>query len=204
MHNQPVIVPDIGHTIIFTGVPSQIYIFPFLWGLFSFHTDVSQDDFKLRLTWLSQTLVVNIWFFSSWNDTTQREIICVMTCFYCVYKWYQVNNLLEGKSKRQVDGRLLFNNRPGCSDFFEEKNSDLNFEVKTYLQSQNNTSQGCCKRTVNHSIISAPQVLQHILNIIKCSQYFWELKRREKLSFFSCVENQVNREDVLLQNIVLT
>ena len=107
-----------------------------------------------------------------------------MTCFYCVYKWYQVNNLLEGKSKRQVDGRLLFNNRPGCSDFFEEKNSDLNFEVKTYLQSQNNTSQGCCKRTVNHSIISAPQVLQHILNIMKCSQYFWEVKRRGKLRLF--------------------
>ena len=107
-----------------------------------------------------------------------------MTCFYCVYKWYQVNNLLEGKSKRQVDGRLLFNNRPGCSDFLEEKNSDLNFEVKTYLQSQNNTSQGCCKRTVNHSIISAPQVLQHILNIMKCSQYFWEVKRRGKLRLF--------------------
>ena len=175
---QPVIVPDIGHTIIFTGVPSQIYIFPFLRGLFGFHSDVSQDSFKLWLTWLSQTLVVNIWFFSSWNDITQREIICVMTCIYCVYKWYQVNNLLEGKSKRQVDGQLLLHDRPGCSDF-SDKNSDLNFEVKTYPQSQNNTSQGCCKRTVDHSIISAPQVLQHILNIIKCSQYFWELKRRE-------------------------
>ena len=30
----------------------------------------------MRLTWLSQTLVVNIWFFSSWNDITERDHLC--------------------------------------------------------------------------------------------------------------------------------
>ena len=78
MHYEPLVVPDIGHTIIFTGVPSQIYIFPFLRGLFGFHSDVSQDSFKLGLTWLSQTLVVNIWFFSSCNDITERQIISIV------------------------------------------------------------------------------------------------------------------------------
>ena len=47
VHYEPLVVPDIGHTIIFTGVPSQIYIFPFLRGLFGFHSDVSHDSFKL-------------------------------------------------------------------------------------------------------------------------------------------------------------
>ena len=47
------------------------------WEFFlGFHNDVSQDSFKLWLTWLSQTLVVNIWFFSSWNDITERDHLC--------------------------------------------------------------------------------------------------------------------------------
>ena len=41
VHYEPLVVPDIGHTIILTGVPSQIYIFPFLRVFFLVFTRVS-------------------------------------------------------------------------------------------------------------------------------------------------------------------
>ena len=181
--HEPLVVPDIGHTIIFTGVPSQIYIFPFLRVFFGFSQWCITRQFQ-AVTYVTQPNIgcqYLVLFVLEWHNW-ERSFV-----------WWLVSIVFTNDTKSTICWRASpnvklmgdFSSTTGLDvQTFQTKNSDLNFEVKTYPQIQNNSSQGCCKRTVNHSIISAPQVLQHILNIMKCSQYFWEVKRRGKLRLF--------------------